>query len=80
MGKVARGAVLNYWKSKISTINTPEDRSQYAKRERTDLRFVYKDPGAAVSPFKLEGPEHDDLTVLSSRAARMAFFALNSFR
>ena len=75
----AGSAVLEYWDSKISTINTPEDRSRYAKQEITDLRFVYKDPGTGVSPFKLEDFEY--LTALSCRAgSRVAFFAQISCR
>lgn len=43
--------MLNYWKSKFSTINTPEARSRHAKHLITDLWFVYKDPGAGVCLF-----------------------------
>jgi len=53
MGKAVHVAVLKYWKSKLSTINTPEDCSMSAKQEGEDLCFVYKFPDVEVSPFNL---------------------------
>lgn len=67
MRKAAQSAVLVYWNSKLLAVNTPEDRSLQAKREGKDLRFVYKDPGARVSPFD-SGGSGSYLTSVSSRA------------
>lgn len=78
MGKAARTAVLIYWKSKLSTINTPEDRSVFAKREGQALRFVYKSPDATVSPFNLKRLKISNIAV--SRPADKGFSARNSFQ
>jgi len=77
MGKATHAALLNHWRSELSTIDTLEGRSVSAKKEGKGLCFVYKFPDVEVSLFNIKSLKISNITVFRLDLDK-AFSAQNS--